>query len=281
MLRRIFPLLAMVALAAACSDDPFTAGDGTVTFNARVSQDAVAAPGISPYVGSPGVHLDVEVDGTNGTLVIDRTVLIVSEFELEGAPDACESVEDDEDHDDCEEFEADPFVLDLALDGSEVGILTGGVTAGVYTEMELEVEDMEVDDDDDEEEEATAIMTQLAALEHEGTPLSDFWPRGASMMVTGTFTPSDPAQDPRPFLIFVDAEVEIEHTFAEPLVVEEGGEAEITLVLDPALWFVRPDGTVTDLSQWDWAGSGDDLLELEFELEDGFVEFEVEDPEDD
>lgn len=276
MIRRILPLLALAVLVAACGDDPFTAGDGMVTFNARVSQDVAAAPGVASDMASPGAHFDIQVDGTNGTLVIDRTVLVVSEFELEGAPDACEEAGGDDD-DDCEEFEADPFVLDLALDGSEVRILTGGVTPGVYTEMELEVEDMEVDDDDDDEGEATAIMDQLTTLDHEGTPLADFWPEAASMMVTGTFTPADPAQDPRPFLIFVDAEVEVELTFAEPIVVDEAELVDVTLVLDPGAWFVRPDGTVRDLSQWSWNGPDDDLLELEVELEDGFVDVEVDD----
>lgn len=280
MIRRILPVLTLATLVAACGDDPFTAGDGTVTFNARVSQDAVAAPGVAPDMASPGVY-DVQVDGSNGTLVIDRTVLIVSKFKLEGADDACEAAPDDDDEfDDCEEFDTDPFVLDLALDGSEVEILTGNVTAGIYTAMELEVEDMEVDDDDDEEGEGAAILAQLGALDHEGTPLSDFWPEEASMMVTGTFTPTDPAEDPRPFLIFVDAEVEVEHTFAEALVVDEGGEVGITLVLAPGQWFLRTDGTVTDLSQWDWSGPEDELLELEFKLKDGFVEFEVEDEDD-
>lgn len=42
----------------------------------------------------------------------------------------------------------------------------------------------------------------------------------------------------------------------------------------PALWFVESDGSVTDLTQFDFAASGD-VVEFEAKFKDGFTKIEI------
>lgn len=59
------------------------------------------------------------------------------------------------------------------------------------------------------------------------------------------------------------------------LVISSDGEASRTITVDvqPDIWFRLPTGGVLDLSQFDWDTTGE-LLEFEFEFEDGFAEIE-------
>jgi hypothetical protein len=91
------------------------------------------------------------------------------------------------------------------------------------------------------------------------------------MMIEGTFTPT--GGSPQAFRVYFEAEVEIEKTFATPLVID-GSSAGITLELRPDLWFRNGDGTVRDLSQWNWATTSN-LIEFEVEFEQGVrIEFD-------
>ena len=47
----------------------------------------------------------------------------------------------------------------------------------------------------------------------------------------------------------------------------------VTVTVDPLAWFIRPDGTVLDLSQFDFDATGQ-VVEFEVEMEDGFTEIE-------
>lgn len=93
------------------------------------------------------------------------------------------------------------------------------------------------------------------------------------MRAEGTFTPTGGSATP--FVVYFDAEIEIERDLAQPLVLdEERAGAEVTVRLDPAAWFTLSDGSVLDLSQFDY-GTTQTLLEFEVEMEDGVQEIEV------
>lgn len=93
------------------------------------------------------------------------------------------------------------------------------------------------------------------------------FPSDASMVVEGTFTPV--GEGARAFLVFFDADIEVELDLGPPLVVDADAVADRTIVVDvqPARWFLRGDGSVCDLSAFDG-----DLIELDVEIDDGFVD---------
>ena len=48
------------------------------------------------------------------------------------------------------------------------------------------------------------------------------------------------------------------------------------MFIDPAVWFVNDDGTVDDLSAFDYDTTGE-LFEFEAKFEDGFTKIELDD----
>lgn len=193
--------------------------------------------------------------GANGTLNIDDIRLIVAEFELDGDDDVnrCGA---NGGVDDCEDFDAGPLFVDLPLTGSTVAVGSGDVAAGVYDEVEFEVEDL----DDDQEDPAEA--QRIAQLRQQILAQFADWPRDASMRVVGSFVPAGGGAA-RPFRVFIEAEIEIELDLNPPLTVGEGQTGSLDVTLDPAALF-RNGANVLDLSS---AGS---RLELELEIENGF-----------
>ena len=97
------------------------------------------------------------------------------------------------------------------------------------------------------------------------------------MLVVGTFTPAD-GVDPIPFRVYFDAEVKVELEFEEgdPLVIEEGGDHSVTVFIDPAIWFVNDDGTVHDLTAYDYDATGA-VFKFEAKFEDGVTKIELDD----
>jgi hypothetical protein len=218
---------------------------------------------------SAAVQDEIVVNGNNGTLTLTNIRFIVAELELEGDDDAC-----DDDGDDCHEFEASAAFVDLPLEtGNASPVVTGDVPPGRYTELEFDVEDLDLDDTDESEEDDDGQEYQDLATEiRAGFP---DWPDEASMVVTGEFTPAD-GSDPRPFTAFFDAEIEVELVLSPALeITEQGASRDLTVKLSPARWFARTDGTVMDLSSSDYSNDGE-LVEFELELEEGFSDTEVE-----
>jgi hypothetical protein len=251
-----FAALALVGFtAAACDSDSSTGPLGTSPVSVRFST-ALADSELGPPV-------DAIVVGSNGSIDITSLQIIVAEMEFEADEDVC-----DEDRVGCEETELPPLLVDLPIDGSPLTVGTVGVPAGVYEEFELEVEDL--DDDEDDPELAAAI----AVLRSEILNVFPDWPDEASVRVAGTFT--EVGSDPEPFVVYLDAEVEVERELVPPLVVgEDGSSAGVEVVLMPELWFIRGDGTVVDLRQYDFETWGR-LLELEVEVGEG-IDVEIDD----
>jgi hypothetical protein len=210
----------------------------------------------------------LEIAGSNGTLRLTGVHLIVAEFELDRLnDDDCDLLTDAQDDDNCEEFEAPPFFVDLPLDETTVTVASANITPDTYKELDFEIENLE--DDEDSAVQTAALLAQIR---------TDFpaWPAKASMAFVGEFETPGPGGEVRPFTVYADAEIEIEMAFDPPITIDTANEDQITIVVDPSEWLKDADGSVVDLSTFDYGSSGE-LIEFEVEIENGFKEIEFED----
>lgn len=252
-INRTFAAAAALLALSACSDNPAgSGGAGNVQLRFGVAGGQALASGALFQTGGAD---QLTVTGANGTLRIDDLRMVVAEFELEGDDDVNRCGQSAGAADDCEDFDAGPMFIDLPLTGGSVPVGSGNVPAGTYKEVEFEVEDL---DDDEEDAAERARIEQLR-----GQILSQFpdWPRDASLLVVGTFTPTGGA--PQAFRAFVEAEIEIETELSPRLVVGEGESRGVDVLLDPAAIF-RSGANVLNLAQ----SSGRN--ELEIRIENGF-----------
>lgn len=257
----LFALLAF--LITSCDTTSTTTEPGKGEGNVKLQFKTVSGSS-SAKTASTGTiastHDSLTIEGTNGTLQIDDIRFIVSEFELEPA-DA------EGDAEDIEEFESQPFFVDLPLGEEALSLANNQVQAGLYEELKFKVEDLDFDDEE-EENEYHALADSIRSV------FSD-WPDEASLVLTGTFTPAD--GQPQSFKVFAKAEIEIEREFNPPLEVTEDNMQQVVSVrINPAKWLVQEDGSVLDLRQYDW-NENEELIEFEVEFEDGVEEIEVDD----
>lgn len=284
-------LILLVAVAACDGIAGPGSGDGAPL---ALGFQVAGADGASASVAAdePGLRASHEpstpsvfVDGTNGELTVDAVDFIVSEFELEREDDdgACDDDaadngsggDDGADDDGCEDVEAGPLFLSLPLSGERATLVERQVPVGRYDEMEFEIEDLDDDEDDDDGAALQSLLTEVR------DQFPD-WPREASLRVHGFFTPKDAEgeldlEGEREFTAYFEAEVEIEMDFSPPLEVGDDSRT-VTVQVDPRAWFRNADGTVRDLSAFDFdADAGSPVVDLEVEMEDGFTEIEFDD----
>lgn len=264
------PLLGLALAAAfgltAC--DSLGPGDGTgvnIAFQTASEGSASAAGASASLTESPEASPAIQFSGDNGTLEIETAHLVVTDFELKRANADCDAAEDE---DACEEFEGGPQFVELPLDGGTSVAVSQEVPADSYSELEFEVDDLEDDDGDEDHQSEQELLEDIQSQ------FTD-WPEDGSLRVTGTFSPED-GSEPREFAAYFEAEIEVEREFSSPLVVEEDtGNRTVTVTVDPSVWFTAADGSVVDLSQYDYESTGS-VAEFELEMEDGFTEFEFE-----
>lgn len=260
--RMILAPLAAGALVA-CGDGTGPASGGRMTLKFTM------APGVA--AGEAGLSLAraaitaLPLVGTNGTLTLDETWLVVEKVELTPAVDTCGTDDDDDDDgeesasrvalhdtwgdegdegddDDNCEVALGPFFVSIPLGDEGTGEVTVDVVPGTYDEIELKTG--APDDSDD-----TDFLAQIRET------FAD-WPANASLLVVGSFTPTD--GEAVPFRVYFKARIEIEQEFEDdPLVVEESGDLTVTVVIDPTPWFTNADGTVDDLSIYDFDATGE------------------------
>ena len=271
--RTMWPRWGMVVAAAglaACggtstgpSGGPGPAGQVSIAFRSAAAGAAAVLPGTVTGVSFNQTAGPLALTGSNGTLELDEVWLIIAEFKLKLAnhSDCNGSGGESGDNDSCEKFSAPPQFLSLPLDGADAPVVTQTVPPDVYDKLKFEIEDIEVDEGED----GSAIQ---ALFDEIRAQFAD-WPEKASMLAVGSFTPTGGSATP--FRVFFEAEVEIEQEFNPPLDLTTG-DATVTVVVDPALWFTQSDGTVLDLSQFDGQ-----LVEFEAELDNGFSDVEVKD----
>jgi len=243
---------ALLALAA-CSDNP-AAGGGESTVQLRFGVAGGQALSSAARFQTGGTD-QLVVTGTNGTLRIDDLRVVVAEFELKGDDDVNTCGQAAGAVDDCEDFNAGPMFIDLPLAGGSVPVGSGDVPPGTYEEVEFEVEDL------DDDEENAAERARIEQLWQQIRGQFPDWPRDASLLVVGTFTPTGGA--PQAFRAFVEAEIEIETELSPRLVVGQGESRGVDVLLDPAAIF-RSGANVLNLAQT----SG--RQELEIRIENGF-----------
>ncbi|MGK7313169.1 MAG: hypothetical protein ACN0LA_13095 [Candidatus Longimicrobiales bacterium M2_2A_002] len=252
--------VALVGLVATACDESTGLGGST-----QVSVDfATRATTSASVLGFGQVARSMDVNGSNGVLTLDTVHVIVNEFELERVEDlaGCDSTSAGEDDDFCEEFETGPSLLNLPLEGGTSTAVMADIPEGEYDEIEFEIEDLEDDEDDPvEAAEIEDLRTEILAQFPD-------WPRKGSVRVVGTFTPT--GGDPVPFTVYAEAEIEVELEFASPFVVTADDVSRtITVEFSPSDWFLRDDGSVLDLSQYDYDTTGM-VPEFDVEIEDGF-----------
>lgn len=265
-LARLAPICALALLSSACDDgiSPAT-GQLTLSFVAASGDAAAASPALEPGATSLGM---VDATGTNGILTIDEIQIVVDEFKLERVEGACEvpAEEEEEELEDCPIFETPPYFLDLPLDAVPVDIATSPVDDGSYTFLKLETKDLASSAGDDTGEMESLGEQVLAAYPE--------WPESASLRVAGSFDPDD-GSDPRPFVVYLHAEVKVELGFDPPLAVSADDELVAVVEVDPVAWFTNEDGTVVDLSEFDFETTEGEVVDFEAKMADGFTKVEL------
>ena len=244
---------ALLALAA-CAENPGGPGGGEARVQLRFGVAGSQALTSAARFQTGGTD-QLTLTGSNGTLRIDDLRMVVAEFELKGDDDVNTCGQAAGAADDCEDFNAGPLFIDLPLTGGSVPVGSGDVPPGTYEEVEFEVEDL------DDDEENAAERARIEQLWQQIRAQFPDWPRDASLLVVGAFTPTGGA--PQSFRAFIEAEIEIETDLNPRLVVGQGESRSVDVLLDPATLF-RSGAGVLNLAQ----ASG--RQELEIRIENGF-----------
>jgi hypothetical protein len=263
-------LLFSILAWTGCETTSENGGQGELTLQFQTITSSTSA---KVSVGeSAQLNDTLRVSGSNGTLVIDDIRFIVEDFELERSEGECEDLEGAAEEN-CEEFESEPFFVDLPLEGEVLELGTSSIEPGLYSELEFEVDDLELDEEESEERQAKEELITIVKTEFPD------WPESSSMVITGTFIDSEGTESA--FKAFAEAELEIELEFNPPLEVSENTVNKLLKVnINPAQWFLQTDGSVVDLSQYDFDSTGN-ILELEVEVENGFTSIEIEEEDED
>ena len=220
-LKGLICALALTATLGAC--DLFTGPDGptgSVSLSFVVPGTGAAASAAQLF----GAGEYTATDGTN-TLTISSVELVLREIEFERAnePTGCDAAEgEDEGSDDpaCEDYETDPVLVTLPLDGTVDIQLTAEVPFGEYDEIEFEVHKVSGDDPAD-----AAFL--------DANPGFD----GVSVRVVGTWNTVA-------FEYTSDLNEDQEIELATPLVVDENsGPVNVTFSIDVDTWVWNASGT--------------------------------------
>lgn len=233
----------------ACADNPAAssssedAGRVALRFGVQGASSAAIAPQTS---GADRLVLT----GANGTLAIDDLRLVVSRFRLKGDDDRSTCTGDD-----CDDFNAGPMFIDVPLGPTAAAVASGTIPAGVYRRVDFRVRDL--DDDEENPAERVGIDSLRQVIQSQ---FGD-WPRQASMLVIGTFTPT--GGTPVAFRAYLRTRFDVRLELSPPLTVGQGEQRSVDVLVDPATLF-RSGGNVANLTQ----ASG--LRDVENRADDSF-----------
>jgi len=221
-----FCVIASTLALAACTEETGSRGIAPVSL-ALSSTVSATAPAAAQAAAS-----ETFTDGTN-TLVISSVEVVLRKVELKraeaGQPAGCAmstsgitASEDGECGEQDDELEAGPVLVDLPLGGIE-RTFTADVPAGTFDALEFQIHKLSGDGD-------AADQDFLKAH-------PDF--AGISIRVKGTFKGTD-------FTYTSDLDVQQELKFEQPVVVQAGTPASVTIKLDLDGWFRSGGGTLVD-----------------------------------
>ncbi len=244
---------------AACGDS--SADPGTsVAIKFGTAGSAASPSSVAMFSVAGGLAVDVpgHIEGTNGELNITAIWVIVEEFELE--PVEVTDCDVEPEPAGCADFEQEYFFIDVPLNGTTITVVSAEIPDGSYDELEFEVDDVEVDAGDPEEVAESDLIAALLVRVRSQFPN---WPDKASMLVTGTWTPTGGAAVS--FETYFDADIEVEMDL-DPVLTVAGGMAsrELTILLNPAAWFMSG-GTLVNLKALEGQ-----LVDFDLEIDDGF-----------
>ena len=263
-MRRTVLTLICAAFMAACGDSTGGTDPGTsvaIKFGTAGSAASPSSAASFSVAGGQAGDVAGHIVGTDGELNLTGIWVIVEEFELEPVETA--DCDDSEGTDDCADFEQKYFFISVPLDGTTITVVSAEIPDGSYDELEFEVDDVEVDADDPEEQADADLIAALLVTVRGQFPN---WPDKASMLVKGTWTPTGGAPVSFEFETYFDADIEVEMDLVPVLTVADGvASRDLTILLQPARWFLRADGTVWNLK--DLEGQ---LVDFDLEIEDGF-----------
>jgi hypothetical protein len=193
-------------LLAGCSDSSGPAGGGRqVAFQLATSKSPAPAPVAAQLTGQETIGVG------NDTIVATGVQVVLREIKLKRVSAlACDTALA---HDDCQELELGPVLLDLPLGAGAQRQFTVAIDTGSYDKIEFEVHKPSSGDD----------AAFLAA-----NPTFD----GVSVRMTGTYNGT-------PFTYTSDLDVEQEHTFNPSLQVTDLAGANVTLFVDLGSWFTN------------------------------------------
>jgi hypothetical protein len=208
-LRFVTAALAATTVLAACSGDssgPSVAGR-QVAFQ-LATKPSTAAPSQAALVGQ-----EIIAAGSD-TIVLTSVQIVLREIELKRVGGSvCDSAQG---HDECEEIEFGPTLLDLPLGtGGAERQLTVAIDTGSYGKIEFEVHPPESGDSTD-----SAFIALNPAFD------------GISIRVVGTYNGTA-------FTYTSDLGVEQEYSFIPPLTVTETAGTSVTLFADLNSWFLN------------------------------------------
>lgn len=226
--------LAAVAALAACDDSTGPQAGASLSLSVATAPSAVLAA--APTGAYPLALAETYNDGAN-ELVLTRVALVLEEIELERLlDDDCDLLEGSDDE--CEEFEAGPFLLELPLDGSVEQVISMDVPPDTYDELEFELD--RPDDDDQAERDFVQAHPEFDRV---------------TIRVEGTW-------NGEPFVFTTDMEAEQELDLNPPLVVAaDSGPINVTLSLDISGWFMDGAGNLIDPRTANKDGENQSLVE--------------------
>jgi hypothetical protein len=227
--RQLVGALMFVGALAACDSSGPASQNPAVSLSIATRGTAVAAAPGMQLSGAPVEY----TDGTN-TLVISSVEMVVKELELKRSEytSQCDSTAS---HDQCEELESGPYLLDLPLSAGATSVITVDVLPGTYDEFEFKVHKPS-----DDAENAAFLAAH-----------PDF--NGVSIRVTGTWNGA-------PFTYETDVSAEQEMDLSPPLVVTDAGTSDFTLYIDLGTWFRASDNSLIDPSSANNGGPNESVV---------------------
>lgn len=220
---KLVSVLALAGAMACSSSAPTTAGQ--VQFSLATRGTAV------PFV------VDTQTAGAD-VLVFDSVHVVLRKIELERVnDDACNQLTGSN-HDNCEELNLGPILLNLPLGPGADRQFTVAVDTGLFGEIEFEIHKPKDD--------GNATDRQFL-IDH--PTFAD-----VSIQVKGTFNGT-------PFVYTTDLEAEQEMKLVPPLDVKENSNINVTLKVDIRRWFMNAAGTgLVDPAQANKGGPFESLV---------------------